>query len=95
MPRSSMTIEFNEGFFDQVLNSSEVRAAVDLAAQRVVTEAKATAPVKTGAYRDSIHIEHEQAQHRQVAKVVADVDYGIYVEARTGNLARAVRTAKV
>lgn len=95
MPRAKVTVEFNEGFFDEVLNSAGVRAAVDLAAQRAVSEAKATAPVDSGAYRDSIHVEHEQAQHRQVAKVVADVPYALYVEARTGNLARAIRKAKI
>lgn len=95
MPRAKVTVEFNERFFDAALNSAEVRAYVGIVAQRAVSEAKATAPVGTGAYRDSIHIEHEQAQHRQVDKVVADVPYAIYVEARTGNLARALKKAKI
>lgn len=94
MPRAKIHIDFNEGFFDEVLNSAGVRAAVDLAAERVASAAKATAPVRTGTYRDSIHVEHEQAAHRQVALVVADAPYSIYVEANTGNLARALRRTK-
>lgn len=93
--QAKVTIEFNEDFFDEVLNSAQVRALVDLAAERVVAQAKATAPVRTGAYRDSIHVQHTQAAHRQVAEVVADVPYGIFVESRTGNLARAAKAAKI
>ena len=95
MPRAKVEIEFNEGFFDEPLNSPPVRSLVDLAASQVVSEAKATAPVKTGTYRDSIHVEHEQGAHRQVALVVADAPHALYVEARTGNLARASRKARV
>lgn len=95
MPRAKVTVEFNEHFFDEALNSAGVRAAIDLAAERAASEARATAPVKTGAYRDSIHVEHEQAAHRQVALVIADADYALFVEARTGNLAKAMRKAKI
>ena len=58
MPRAKVTVEFNERFFDEALNSTGVRTAIDLAAERAAAEAKATAPVDTGTYRDSIHVEH-------------------------------------
>lgn len=94
MVRAKAQIEFDESFFDDVLNSSQVRAMVDLAAERAAAQARASAPVDTGTYRDSIHVEHEQAAHRQIALVVADAPHAMYVEARTGNLARAARKAK-
>lgn len=95
MPRAKVTIEFDEGFFDEVLNSPQVRASVDLAAEKVMEVARSTAPVDTGTYRDSIHVEHEQGAHRQIAQVVADAPYSIFVEATTGNLARAAKKVRV
>lgn len=95
MPRAKVTVEFNERFFDEALNSTGVRTAIDLAAERAAAEAKATAPVDSGTYRDSIHVEHEQGEHRQVALVVADAPHALWVEVNTGNLAKAIRKAKI
>lgn len=94
MARNNMRIEFNDAFFDELLNSPAVRAKVDLAAQRGLAEARANAPVKSGKYRDSIHIEHVMHAHRQTTLVVADSDHAMAVEARTGNLARSMRRAR-
>lgn len=94
MSRARIHIDFVEGFFDEVLNSPNVRAQVDLAANRMLAEARATAPVDSGRYRDSLHIEHVMHEHRQTALVVADSDNAMLVESQTGNLARARRKAK-
>jgi hypothetical protein len=52
-----------------------------------------SAPVASGAYRDSLHIETDHTD-RMVKRVVADVDYALVVEANTGNLARALDAAR-
>ena len=46
--------------------------AQDEAAEEIVEAAQAVAPVATGQYRDSIHVED--------GKVVADVDYAAVIE---------------
>ena len=58
-------------------------------AEDVASRARSSAPVDTGAYRDSIHLE-ETHTDRLVVRVVADVDYAMVVEANTGNLARSL-----
>lgn len=60
--------------------------------ERVEAKAKADAPVETGAYRDSIHIEQDTTD-RAVVRVVADVPHAHLVEANTGNLSRALDAA--
>lgn len=60
--------------------------------QQVLAKAEASAPVDTGAYRDSLHIEHVTTD-RAVVRVVAGTDHAWIVEARTGNLARALDAA--
>lgn len=94
MSRARIHVDFDEGFFDEVLNSPNVRAQVDLAAARMLAEARAKAPVDSGRYRDSLHIEHVEHAHRQTALVVADSDNAMLVESQTGNLARARRKAR-
>jgi hypothetical protein len=66
-----------------------VRDAVTQRAERVLAAAKAAAPVATGEYRDSLHIE-QATTDRAVARVVAGTDHGAIVEANTGNLSRAL-----
>ena len=65
--------------------------------EKVEGAARGSAPVLTGAYRDSIHM--EDAPDGKGVVVVADVrmpdghPYAIYVEADTGNLTRALDAA--
>jgi hypothetical protein len=59
----------------------------------VESAAKASAPVESGDYRDSIHTETERQGNLTAVKVVADVPYAMYVEAATGNLARSLDAA--
>lgn len=70
-----------------------VEAVLEDEARKRLERAKATAPVDSGAYRDSIHIETDHTD-RMVKRVVADVDYAMAVEADTGNLARALDAAR-
>lgn len=61
-------------------------------AERVAAKARATAPVATGEYRDSITVETDVTD-RVVARVVARDRKSHVIESRTGNLARALDSA--
>ena len=58
-------------------------------AEKRAETARANAPVASGAYRDSIHVETDHTD-RMVKRVVADVDYALVVEAEHGTLARSL-----
>lgn len=64
-------------------------SALQQVADQKASRARSTAPVASGAYRDSIHVETEHTD-RMVKRVVADVPYAAKVEADTGNLGRAL-----
>lgn len=66
-----------------------VAALLEAEAQESAARARASAPVSSGAYRDSIHVETDRTD-RMVKRVVADVPYAMVVEANTGNMARAL-----
>lgn len=83
-------MKWNEDFFPEILNSAPVVGIVTDVAHRVESAAKATAPVDTGAYRAGIHVEVRRRSKRTVAVVVASSPYSMFVESRTGNLARAL-----
>lgn len=73
----------------QLLNSSGVRRMLTAKADNVLAAAEANAPVVSGDYEASLHVE-QATTDRAVVRVVADVPYGWAVEADTGNLARAL-----
>lgn len=66
-----------------------VEALLEAKAQEVLARAQASAPVASGAYRESLHIETDRTD-RMVKRVVADVPYALVVEANTGNMARSL-----
>lgn len=66
-----------------------VAALLAAEAQERAARARASAPVSSGAYRDSIHVETDHTD-RMVKRVVADVPYAMVVEANTGNMARSL-----
>lgn len=94
MPSKGQTIvDFNPKFFDEILRSAGVERLTDEGAERALAIAKADAPVKTADYRDGLHIEHREAQHRRAARVVGDDAKTLLIESKTGNLARALKKA--
>lgn len=86
-----MPAHWNDHFIPGLAKSARVRAIVVDAAEEVAAGARAAAPVDTGAYRDSIHVEVEETPHRVLARVVASDEKSMIIEARTGNLARALQ----
>lgn len=77
----------------ELLTSDETRAVLTDKAQAVEAAAKSSAPVASGAYRDSIHIEQDTTD-RAVTRVVSDAPHAFVVQANTGNLARALDAAR-
>ncbi|VXB75058.1 HK97 gp10 family phage protein [Pseudoclavibacter sp. 8L] len=87
-------MEWNEGVFETILNLPVVTNRVDTVAAGVMGTAKATAPVDTGDYERRIEMREKQAKHRKVKMVTATDPKSLYIEARTGNMARAARSAR-
>lgn len=69
-----------------------VESPLNRSATGVESAARATAPVDTGEYLDSIHIETDHTD-RMVKRVISNVPYAMIVEARDGVLARALDAA--
>lgn len=82
-------IKLDHAGMGELLKSAEVRDALTQRAEKVLAKAKADAPVDTGAYRDSLHIE-QATTDRAVVRVSGGTDHDWIVEAKTGNLARAL-----
>jgi hypothetical protein len=66
-----------------------VEAMLDAEAEERLARAKASAPVRSGTYRDELHIETDHTD-RMVKRIVSSVPYALVVEADTGNLARSL-----
>ena len=88
------TITFNDTFFDRILQSQQVEALTSQAAGRVLSEARASAPVDTGSYRDQLTVERVQRAHRATYMVVGHDPKTLLIESRTQNLARALKKAR-
>lgn len=85
-------VELNSAGVRALLNDGGVRAELARRADAVEAAALASAPVVTGAYRESIQ-RVSATTDRAVERVVADAPHALGVEARTGNLARAMNAA--
>ena len=95
MAKSRIAVNFNQKFFDEILNSAGVKSLTTLAANRALAYARASAPVETGAYRDGLGIEEVKRAHRTTVMVVGHDTKTLLVEAKTGNLTKALRKARV
>jgi hypothetical protein len=88
-----MPVKFNEAFFQELSTSPAVTGLVMGVAEQIAADARSTAPVDTGAYRDGIRVELKH-QKRSVALVVAHDKKSMLIESKTGNLVRALQRAK-
>lgn len=90
---ADVKIEFDQQFFDTILRSSGVQSLERQAAEKVLAAAKANAPYKTGAYRRGLRIEKTEARFRTVYLVTGADPKTLLIESKTGNLARALKSA--
>lgn len=82
-------IDLNSREMGKLLQAEQMRPALREIAEGWAARARATAPVDTGAYRDSIEVVDDTTD-RAVARVVAQDRKAPIVEYRTGNLKRAM-----
>lgn len=95
MPAAGQTtVDFNNSFFDEMLNSAGVRALTRGAAEKALNIARANAPVDTGAYRDGLQVEAVQHAHRTTYIVVGTDAKTMLIESQTGNLVKALKKEK-
>lgn len=88
-------MNFNNAFFQDLANSPGVVGLVKDAAERVAEAARNSAPVDSGDYRDSIHVDVVPDRRiRTVALVVADDPKTMIIESKTGNLARSLKRSR-
>jgi hypothetical protein len=89
---ASTRIKLKSSGMAALLKDSGVRSMLTERAERVLATAQSIAPVASGAYRGSLHLEQDTTD-RAVVRVVASVDYSHVVEANSGTLARAIDSA--
>lgn len=77
----------------ELMRSPKVRAALTVRMEQVLAVAQANAPVKSGAYRDGLHIE-QVTTDRAVVRVAGGTGHDFAVEADTGNLSRSMSAAR-
>lgn len=95
MARSGDTeVTFNTVYFDEILQSAEIDDLSKAAAERALVVAKAQAPVDTHAYQRRLAVERRLSRYRAAWRVVGRDKKTMLVEAKTGNLARALKAAK-
>lgn len=90
---ASVRFRLKSSGMQDLLTSSEVRDDLTDRAARVLSAAKSSAPVASGTYRDSLRIVQDTTD-RAVVRVVSDVEYAPAVQAKTGNLSRALDAAR-
>ena len=87
-------VTFNDSYFDEVLNSAGVQRLCRSKAEQALAIARASAPVDTGAYRAGLAVEAKRSAHRTVYRVVGHDRKTLLVEAKTGNLVRALKAVR-
>lgn len=86
----SIEVKMNRKGMGALLKSADVRRELTERAERVLAAAKSNAPVgPTGDYKAGLHIE-QHTTDRAVVRVAGSTNYDWFVEANTGNLARAL-----
>lgn len=87
MPRAR--IELDHPGIGAMLKSPEVRAELTRRAQRMLSAAESSAPVDTGSYKASLHLEQDTTD-RAVVRVVADDWKSAIIESRLRILGSAI-----
>lgn len=86
-------LEFEPNFFGRIGKGSGVDRLGLLIAQRTLATARANAPVESGDYKRSLHIEKRVSKYRTVYRVVASDRKALLIESVRGTLARALRAS--
>ena len=90
----NVEVEINEKFFNKIGHDQSISQLTHTIAEAAAIEARATAPYDTGDYHDSIHTRKVTSKRRTMWQVIADDWKSAILEAKTGNLRKAVNRAK-
>lgn len=90
---AKVRVKLNSAGVAALLKDEGVRDYLLELAERVADAARATAPVETGAYMNSIHA-YTDTTDRAVGRVGSDVEHALVVQAKTGNLSKALDAAR-
>lgn len=85
-------VELISSGMKELLSDADVRKMLREKAELVAAAARASAPVATGAYRDGITV-FDATTDRAVVRIGSTDRKAPIVEARTGNMARALDAA--
>ena len=89
---AGMKFRLNSGGMKALLNDSGVRADLTRRMGRVAEAARASAPVDSGEYRSRITV-WQDTTDRAAVRCGSTAPHGAVVEAKTGNMARALDAA--
>lgn len=81
----------NGNFYDELLVSPAVEALVMVPTKAIAAQARATAPVASREYQNGIRATSKK-QKRVVGIVESSDEKTMIIEARTGNMVRALRS---
>lgn len=90
----NVEVEINEKFFNKIGHDQSISQLTHTIAEAAAIEARATAPYDTGDYQRSIHTRKVTSKRRTMWQVIADDWKSAILEAKTGNLRKAVNRAK-
>lgn len=85
-------VRLNSGGMKSLLNDSGVAAELERRGQAVLSTARATAPYRTGEYRNGLFL-IPATTDRAVVRIGTRAPHGMIVEWKTGNLAKALDSA--
>lgn len=87
-------IRWDRRGMNEAFTSSAMTAAVHGVAEQIAARARSSAPIESGEYRDSIGVRDDEWSNGRASMarsfVVATARHSMLVEARTGNLKRAL-----
>lgn len=89
----STIVQFNNVYFDNILRTAGIQKMQAEVAERALAIAKANAPVDSGDYRNGLKVVKAERGYRTAYLVVGTDRKTLLVESRTGNLARALKSA--
>lgn len=85
-------IDFDQRFFDTVMRSPGVKAVQLEAGQKALARARATAPIDSGDYKKGLGLKWVKRGYRDALIVEGTDPKTLLIEAKTGNLARALKS---
>lgn len=89
----SVDLKFDQKYLDSVMLSPAVEGVVESAAKRALAAARSSAPVDTGAYKRSLQLKKVRRRYRRAVLVESNDPKALIIEAKTGNLARSLKSA--